>query len=223
MVLLTESAIALKSPATDIANFSVRLPLEIFSSILPISSVGFAIASIKLFKLSTISFQLPIAPDTEARSVNLPSVPATFATRLISVVTPPTISAILLYDSASSPYMSYRSFGSLIVVSPLLNASRASNKRFNCCFLYSSASPSSTLSSSSSITPFSPSSSTSSNKAFLPGFLILPISTSPFYKPKITILLISPAPNQPSLLPYPSPFNSSAIFLYATPALHFGL
>ena len=179
------SDITLKSPATGIANFSVKLPLEILSSILPISSVNFAIASIKPFKVSTTSFQLPETPGTDARSVSLPSVPATFATRLISVVTPPTILAILLYESASSPYISYFSFGSLIVKSPPLKASIASNKRLNCLSLYSSSvSPFLTFSPSTSpppLTPFSfsfPSTSTSSNNAFLPGFLIFSIFIS---------------------------------------------
>nr|QNO56802.1 hypothetical protein AEDKGFPA_00025 [Methanosarcinales archaeon ANME-1 ERB7] len=199
-VLLTVSDITLKSPATGIANFSVKLPLEILSSILPISSVNSATVSIKPFKESIISFQLPATPCTDTRSVSLPSVPATFATRLISFAPPPTISAILLYESASSPYISYLSFGSLNIKSPFLKASIASNKRLNCLSLYSSSvSPLPTFSPSTlPPTSFSVFSSTSSNKAFLPGFLILSFT--------ISYLL-----------------TTSAIFLYATPALHFGL
>ena len=199
-VLFTVSDITLKSPATGIANFSVKLPLVMLLSILLISSVTLETASIKPFKVSTTSFQLPATPGTDACSVSLPSVPATLATRLISVVTPPAISAILLYVSASSPYISYLSFGSLIVKSPFLKASIVFNKRLNCLSLYSSSvSPLLTFSPSSlPPTSFSLFSSTSSNKAFLPGFLILSFT--------ISYLL-----------------TTSAIFLYATPALHFGL
>ena len=194
------SDITLKSPATGIANFSVKLPQDMLSNILPVSSVNLAIASIKPFKVSTTSFQLPATPGTDARSVSLPSVPATFATRLISVVTPPAISAILLYESVSSPYISSLSFGSRIVKSPFLKAPIVSIKRLNCLSLYSSSvSPLPTFSPSTlPPTSFSLFSSRSSNKAFLPGFLIL----------SFTIFYL---------------LTTSAIFLYATPALHFGL
>ncbi len=180
------SDITLKSPATGIANFSVKLPLDMLSSILSISSVDVAKVPITPFKASTASFQLPATPATDARSVSLPSVHATFATRLISVVTPPAISAILLYVSASSLYISYFSFGSRNVKSPLLKASIAPNKRLNCLSLYSSSlSPLLTSILPLPPTAFSLFSSTSSNKAFLPGFLILSFTIFTFPPPLI--------------------------------------
>ncbi len=130
-VRLITSAIARKSPVTVRLNLSSSLPAAILFKMRLTSSTGLAIASIRILMLSIRSFHTPLAALNSARASRLPSIPPTLEIRDTSVLTPPIISTMVLYASASSANLSLRSFARRTEISPSRKAFKANIKRSN--------------------------------------------------------------------------------------------